>query len=87
MCMAALSKVPTTISIYSATLYDYTNGRAIIVQGIPLDQTTASATVANIQPFSTVEEFNEAIEIARVNKSDETAFAAMPSFITKNFAN
>ena len=80
-----LAKI-ATYDKYRLTLYDYTNGRTILVDGIPLDPATASITVANIQPFSTVEEFDEAVEIAHVNKS-HSVFSSMPPFVTKDFPN
>lgn len=71
---------------YRATIYDYTQGRTIFVDGSPFDPTFVSVTEANIQPIPSQEELREAGEIAGV-RSDEVVSGSMPPYISRDFAN
>lgn len=70
---------------FQATVYDYTHGRTLLVNGIPFDPTTVSTTEVNTQPFSNAEELAEAARIAGVGSGDEIVLRRMPPFITREF--
>ena len=69
---------------YQATIYDYTHGRAIVLNGYAFDSSTISAIETNEQPISNAEELLEASHIAQI-KSDEVVHHGMPPFISKDF--
>jgi hypothetical protein len=77
----AIPNTPTTCIRRRST---YTHNRTILVNGIPFELTTASVTVANIQPVSNPNELAEAARIAGI-RSGEVAHGNMPPFITRHF--
>jgi Copper amine oxidase, enzyme domain len=69
---------------FQATVYDYTHGRTLLVNGIPFDPTTVSTTEVNMQPFSNAEELDEAARIAGVGSRDNVVLSGMPPFVTRD---
>lgn len=72
--------------IYQAAVYDYTNGRTILVNGVSFDPTTASVVEANIQPFTNGDELSEAARIAGA-QSNDVVHGSMPPVISREFPN
>ena len=72
--------------MFQATVYDYTTGRALFVNGIPFDTETVSLAAANIQPFVSSEEIREAARIAKVGRHVPFQ-GGMPPTIDRTFAN
>lgn len=71
---------------FRAAVYDYTNARTVVLNGIPFDNSTVSTTEENSQPLPNAEELAEAGHIADID-SDEVVHHDMPPVTTLDFAN
>ncbi|KAH8586283.1 copper amine oxidase [Bisporella sp. PMI_857] len=69
---------------FAATVYDYTNGRALLVNGIPFDNGSINIEDVNIQPHPSSEEILEAAQTAGIG-SDEFVNSYMPPYISRDF--
>ena len=65
--------------VFQAAIYDYTNGRTILINGIPFDPYNIFTTTVSSQPLPNAEELAEAAQIAGV-RSDESVSQGMPGF-------
>lgn len=70
--------------MYQATVYDYTRGRTILVNGVPFDPTTVSVSEANTEPFTNADELLEAGRIAGAQTS-EVVRSNMPPLAVREF--
>jgi hypothetical protein len=71
---------------FEAGVYDYTNGRTILVNGIIFDPTHISFVESNIQPLPNAEELHEAARIAEI-QPHEMVHGGMPPVIPRGFPN
>ena len=72
-------KVKEGSEVFRTAIYDYTNGRTILINGIPFDPYNTFITTASSQPFPNAEELAEAARIAGV-QPDESVAQGMPGF-------
>jgi hypothetical protein len=79
-------QIKSEYDAFEAAVYDYTNTRTIIINGIPFDPTQISFAESNIQPIPNAEEVGEAARIADI-QSDEVVHSGMPPVISREFPN
>jgi hypothetical protein len=82
--VATYSGVKASSEVFRATVYDYTHGRTILINGIPFDMSTVFTTESNAPPISSAEELADAASIAGA-RPNEIVRASMPPVITRVF--
>ena len=70
---------------YQATVYDYTHGKTLLINGIPFDHSAVSTTEANVQPIPDAEELALAAKI--VGHPNGPVHGGMPPVLTNDFPN
>jgi len=78
----------SSISLFRATVYDYTRGLTILWRGVPGDLSQIFSSISNEQPLPNAEEIAEAASIAGARlDSNEVVHSSLPPVITREFAD